>query len=55
MSTPVLLRVCSAQDLRIIIQGSNHVMRHGYKDHMDKLDTCTILLEGGVGELFVML
>lgn len=41
LSTRVRLRVCLAQDLRIVMYGSNHVVGHGYKDHMEKLEIMT--------------
>lgn len=41
LSTRVRLRVCLAHDLRIVMYGSNHVVGHGYKDHMEKLEIMT--------------
>lgn len=35
LSTRVRLRVWLARDLRSIMYGSNHVVGHGYKDHME--------------------
>lgn len=41
LSTRVRLRVWLAQDLRIVMYGSNHVVGHGCKDHMNKLEIMT--------------